>query len=492
MLSLFSRLLGPSHHDPTDLDRPLLHWSRHDALTVRQSFAGIGIFGETGSGKTSSSGRQLALAKLNAGYGGLVLCPKYDDANRWREYAALTGRADDLRAIAPEGPWRVNALDMELSAHPNAIATNIASLLTTVMDKATGHAESGAGTDRFWRDAAIRMLVQSTTLLLLAEGRVTVGDLYRVIISLPRSPEEARSESWKQGSYCFQCLRAADQRVKTPSQTQDFELTSQYMLFEMSTLSERTRSSIVAVVTTVLDPLMRGFARELIGTDTTLNPAEAATEGKIVVVDLPTLVYRDAGVFVSLLLKASFQRAILARDVSANPRPVFLFIDEYPVYCTPDLDCEFLATCRSSHVSTVLLSQNINLIRGAAGAGDRGKAKAEAVLGNLSTKLFHANTCAATNEYAANIIGKKLQFMANGGTNTSGNWAMNAVGLGERSTAHAGFSEVRDYDCPPAIYPTLKTGGPANNFECQAIVTTGGRTFSDTGSIWRPVTFSQK
>ena len=43
----------------SDLDKPLLHWSPKDALTVRGACQNIAIFGKTGSGKTSGSGDYL-------------------------------------------------------------------------------------------------------------------------------------------------------------------------------------------------------------------------------------------------------------------------------------------------------------------------------------------------------------------------------------------------------------------------------------------------
>lgn len=50
------------------LDNPLLWWSETDAFTVRDLLnGGVSIIGRAGSGKTSSSGREIGQAILNLG-----------------------------------------------------------------------------------------------------------------------------------------------------------------------------------------------------------------------------------------------------------------------------------------------------------------------------------------------------------------------------------------------------------------------------------------
>lgn len=59
----------------TDLDAPLVKFSAdpRDWWTLRDAVRGVQIFGGIGSGKSSGSGRTLALSFLKAGFGGLVL-----------------------------------------------------------------------------------------------------------------------------------------------------------------------------------------------------------------------------------------------------------------------------------------------------------------------------------------------------------------------------------------------------------------------------------
>src|SRR6516162_5396584 len=86
---------------PTEwpLDLPLVRFSERmeDVWTLRDACQGVLIMGENGSGKTSGSGGLLARRHLQAGFGGLVLCFKTDEADLWRSYLKRTGREADGR-----------------------------------------------------------------------------------------------------------------------------------------------------------------------------------------------------------------------------------------------------------------------------------------------------------------------------------------------------------------------------------------------------------
>lgn len=79
----------------TDLDTPLVRFSAdpRDWWTLRDAVRGVQIFGGIGSGKSSGSGRTLALSLLKSGFGGLVLTGKVGETALWVEdYARRTGR----------------------------------------------------------------------------------------------------------------------------------------------------------------------------------------------------------------------------------------------------------------------------------------------------------------------------------------------------------------------------------------------------------------
>jgi hypothetical protein len=95
------------------LDTPLVNWSRRDAWTIGHAVQNTLCMGQTGSGKSSGSGRQIAAAFLKAGFGGLVLCAKPDEAQVWKAYCRDAGREQDLLVVGPGSRWRFNPFVFE-------------------------------------------------------------------------------------------------------------------------------------------------------------------------------------------------------------------------------------------------------------------------------------------------------------------------------------------------------------------------------------------
>jgi len=111
-------------HNP---DTALLRFSKNskDDWLIDDAFKGtcIGtcIFGSTGSGKSSGSGHALAKTFLQAGFGGLVLCAKPNEADTWRNYCKETGQENSLIVMNGKGGKRFNFLDYELATTPRPL-----------------------------------------------------------------------------------------------------------------------------------------------------------------------------------------------------------------------------------------------------------------------------------------------------------------------------------------------------------------------------------
>ena len=142
--------------DAYDLDQPLIELAGASARsywTVRHAVEGVQIFGGIGSGKTSGSGRMLALKYLKAGFGGLVLTVKPDERKMWEDYCRLTGRQSDLLVLQPGGAHSFNFLEYESSRGGKAAITeNIVEVLKTVI-RAGEQKDGGASDDGFWETA---------------------------------------------------------------------------------------------------------------------------------------------------------------------------------------------------------------------------------------------------------------------------------------------------------------------------------------------------
>lgn len=462
-------------------------------MTIGQACEGIGILGGTGSGKTSGSGQFFARAFVNNGFGGLVLCAKKDERQLWESYCATAGRQDDLIVFGPDSPWRFGFLDFELSrgGAGAGLTENIVNLFMTVIEVSERNGgKSSQGGEQYWTRALKQLLRNLTDLLVTAKGRIAISDLYRLAVSAPTSLEQVQSEGWRSSSFCFACLAEADKRPKTRRQQEDFGLVADFFLLEWPALSEKTRSVVLSTFTSLADVLNRGELKKLFSCETNITP-QHIERGKIIVVDLPVKEFGDVGLFANVLWKNCFQRSIERRDVSANPRPVFLWQDEAQLF-TSDLDQQFQTTARSSRVATVLLTQSISNFYAVMGEGQKGKAQVDSLWGNLNLKVFHAQGDASTNTWTAEMIGRSKQYFVNGSTSRSNEDAYAALFGGGNVQNSGGFSEQMEFEVQPSHFLSLRTGGAANRFMVDALLFSPVTRFKSTGKNYMPVTFRQR
>ncbi len=477
------------------LSLPLLNFSRDDTWTIGNACEGTLVTGATGAGKSSGSGRQIALSFLRSGFGGLVLTAKAEERRRWENYAKAAGRFDDLICFGPGEPWRYNFLDAELRFRNSVLLTdNIVNYFSTVLEIAErGQGQGGGREDEgYWRKALKQLLRNAVDLLVFATGTVSVPDLYRIVISAAKSLQQAQSEEWKATSFCFECLGKADKASKSVSQKSDFGIVADYFLLEFPCLSDKTRSVIVSTFTSCIDVLNRGVLRELFCTTTNVAP-NMTEEGKIILIDLAVKEFREVGQFAQVLWKYAFQRSIERRDVRANPRPVFLWADEAQNFLT-SYDFQFQSTCRSSRVAVVLLSQNISNFYAALGGNEKARVETDSLAGNLNTKILHANGDAVSNEWASRMIGRCRQFFmnANNSEQQPDNEMTYWLGFNQPGQNSAGLSEQYEFEVQPSAFTTLRTGGLQHKGLIDAIVFQNGKRFGASGRTWLLTTFKQQ
>ncbi|MEW4569542.1 type IV secretory system conjugative DNA transfer family protein [Tautonia sp. JC769] len=480
---------------PWALSEPLMALSEQDPWTIADACEGTLVLGATGSGKSSGSGRTLALAFLRAGFGGMVLTAKPDERAVWEEYAREAGREGDLLVFGPDRPLRFNFIDHELN-RPGVgagLTENIVNLLSTVLEVAERGQGSGSGgreDEGYWRRAMRQLMRNLVDLLVMARGSLSIPDLYRLVVSAPTSLEETRSPEWRRGSFCWACLKEADERDKTPRQAADYGIVADYFMLEFPALSEKTRSVVVSTFTSMVDVLNRGILRDLFCGETNVTP-QVVESGKVLVIDLPVKEFAEIGVFAQVLWKYAFQRSIERRDAAANPRPAFFWADEAQNFVT-SYDMQFQTTARSSRVATVLLSQNLSNFYAALGGGERGRAEADSLTANLNTKIFHANGDPVTNEWAATLIGRTRQFLINGGSSYQSAALLDLGGVRSPPSISAGVSEAYEYEVQPNAFTALRRGGHASGGLVDGIVFQGGRRFRDNGRSWLRRTFRQR
>jgi type IV secretory pathway TraG/TraD family ATPase VirD4 len=460
------------------LDMPLLWLGKNDPWTVRDSFEGCLIFGATGSGKTSGSGQALAKAFLRSGFGGLVLCAKTDEVLLWQRYCRETNRSNSLIIFGPNQPHRFNFLNYELS-RPGAGAghtENLVRLFTTVMEVAERQRGQGGSNQDFWQRTTRQLLRNSLDLVAIARDRLMLQEIYDVLVTAPGSLEEAESEAWRKSSLCWRCIREGEARPKNARQAHDFAHAAKYWTREFPALSGRTRSIIVTSLTSMMDIFLRGTLHDLFCTTTTIVP-ELTHEGAILIIDLPVKEFTQIGQLSQTLIKYVWQRASERRDVQRHPRPAFLWCDEAQFFATAT-DADFQSTARSSRIATVYLSQNIGAYYNSLGQSDT-----HSLIGNLQTKIFHANGDPMTNNWAADLFSKSWQFRGS-----------TSVGTAQEKTVSKNYaaSDSLDFEVLPGEFTTLHKGGPDSGFCVESIAFQSGRIWNETAKNHIKVGFAQR
>jgi type IV secretory pathway TraG/TraD family ATPase VirD4 len=407
--SLGSMLKG---RDPWDLNFPLFSWSQQDHFTLRNAVESVAIFGELGAAKTTGSAAWILLKYLEIGMGGLVCCVKPGDRELIEAYAKQTGRSDSLIVVSPHNKWRCNLIRYALK-RPGAVGSRveqIVSLLMTIVEAAERGERASVGQDKFWQRSLRQILRNGLEICIAAGGEVTMQMLHEVITSAPRSHAEVHNPQWQKESSCYRLIEEAEARAKSERDQADFELAARYFLREFPDMPNDTRGSILATYGVMADVLLRGHMADLFDGETNFVP-ELSFDGAIIVLDLPIKVYGQAGIYVQSAFTYLWQVAAEQRDVKKSPRPCFWFVDEaHELVCeyTP----EFLATARSARIATVLISQNKPNYLAAMG-GEAGRHRVEAFLGNMGTKIFHANGDPETNRWASDMISEEIQTRNN-------------------------------------------------------------------------------
>lgn len=531
-----------------DLDYTLIEFSEHkeDCWTLRDAVRGVQIFGGIGSGKSSGSGKTLAMKYLKMGFGGLVLTGKADETEEWLNYAKKVGRFEDVIVFGEKNrdqKWleylikkrkidqseastnnikkgnslRFNPLDYEMKRGGDGAGetNNIVNLFTSIikMGNRISGGGSGRGDDPFWDMALQRCITSAVDLLKLAKERITIENISSVIRQAPfhesasylnhfmdlamaessfnqEQDQNAKKEmedkveelkNWLEESYCVKCIYKALNMGLGEEEDPIFSIVTSYFLHDFATLAERTRSSITEYFYAFASPFLSGLLAKYFakGTSEEVKP-ETTLEGKIIILDFPVKKYLQLGVYAQAIYKMMWQQAIERRDVNIHPNPVFLWIDEAQYFINEN-DMLFQTTARSSRACTVFITQNISNYYATIG-GKHPKERVDSLLGNLATKIFHANNDYVTNQWAANVIGK-----------TYVSKSTVKYGKGEEGGT---ISESLQYQVEPQKFTILESGGrKENEYHVQGYITVAGKKWSNGknhSEVWFDQNIDQK
>lgn len=489
----------PSHlqrpPDPWPLQSTVVSYSDYDHHTIGEDVANVLVLGGTGSGKTSAVARQLRLARLRLGYGMAFFVAKQSDVREILDLCSQAGRLGDVIPFGPDNPAaRFNFLNYIASrAGDGDVEETVNTLMMCgeVLDRGMSGGGGGGENGKFFHTATKQMFRATVNPMRLAGEPVSIGKIMKAIRTAPTSMDQVRSDGFRAESYLMHLLKKADECEKTPMQRRDLEYDLDYWLLEFPQMPDRTRGSIVSTVSGICDPLMRGNARELLCTDTTFEPDWLFDRGAILVNTMSTKEHGASGLLVQAIMKHTIQKAVEGRDVIQQPRPVSLDLDEFQTLITSE-DAKFAATCRSQRAGLFLLTQNLPTVYAALGAGDKAKQEVDSILGNCATKIFCANSCAVTNQWSADLLGRCRKWHVNANNSYGEEDVTSLLFGGGSDRMSAGVSEVMEYDLEPAFFSQgLRTGGPPE-WCVDTIVFRNGRKFRASGKSWMQVTFSQQ
>jgi len=493
--------IGKDLHPFRDMKYPIHNFTNEPEgfWTLEDAVRGTQIFGGIGSGKSSGSGRALALAFLRNGFGGLVLCGKPDELKVWREYADETGRLDDIIVFSKDSGHFFNPFVYELtrSGEGAGETSNLVNLFMNIYQ--LGQRINGSDvkeTQRFWENALRRCLGRTIDLLKVSGQELSVKNMVEVISSAPHGEDYlkyihslSREDvvKWFDGSYCTRCLFEANLKEPLEEERKEehgllCELLMNYFLRDFAMLAHETRSGVVESFLGLAEPFLSGVLSKQFSKNVTIFPEETH-KGKIIILNFPVKEFLEVGIYAQSIFKLMWQQATERREAKRGDIvvPVFLWVDESQFFVT-DYDMLFQTTARSCRACTVFLTQNISNYYAVLG-GNNSKAKVDSLLGNLSTRIFHANNDFETNQWAANSIGKEFRSVENFNVGLPTQTGMPYIGGGSSNQLH--------FQIEPREFTTLKSGGENNDFIIEAYIQTTSKRWAK-GKNHSHITFEQE
>jgi hypothetical protein len=459
------------------LDEPILSLTNDDYLRLRDLVEGTLITGAPGSGKSSTSGKQLAKGLLRIPHcGGLVLTAKTEETANWIDYAKSCGREKDLIVFNAESGLCFDPLHYEFTrkGRGSGDLESIIDLFSTLLN--IGKQDQHEGNDPFWARGAESLMRAAIKLLELAGERISIVNIDRVIRSLPSSPGQEDDPAWQAVSYTRTCIAGVEARYNalTPVQVSDLEFCVGFLFRRWPAFDDRPRSSLEMTWAGMADKFLYSPYNQVFSAGKCdFTPEDTMYNGRIVIADWPLLEYgHQTGTLIQVIIKLIFQRAWLRRKISESPNPCFLFQDEFQYFIVPKFDNFFQQTCRGSRIAVVCLTQNILNLSETLGERDPGS-KTKSFLGNLGVKIFHQQNDTATCSYAADQIGREFRYVENFSAS------------GQSDHASVGGSQQLVHLVEPIEFTRLVKPDSDNPF-AQAVVYQSGKPFIATKTQRNP------
>ena len=463
---------NPDEQEWLDSD-PLINFgnpnSQADVWKIRDASEGVAIFGGIGSGKTSGSGTAISKALLLAGYGGMVLTAKTDEAKRWLRLCEQTGRASDVIHVTPGSGHKLNVLQYELQRPGDrlSVTDDLIGLFRCIIAVMTRSREEGKGDD-FWTLAPNVLMKNLFEVFHLSGESFSPNNFVRFINLAPTEPDKP----W----HNLGCFTALLQRAEkgaasgTDADRRMFTEALEYWTRSFPKEPDVTRGGIVTTFEAMAKTMNGRGIYEMICTDTNLTP-EMILSGKIVILDFPVKQGAYGNMMIQQTWKLLYQQAIERRADKGltTARPAFLWEDEGHEFFSQH-DVRFQPTARDCRACHVIISQNLHNFFSLG----HGKDSVFAVLEAINTLIFHTNGDSETNRWASDKIGevKEKHFVTSGlvrGFTPEDYSFFTPPGQISKSAGSLDITETSELGMPPDKFSELLRGGPDTG-KCEAVI----------------------
>jgi hypothetical protein len=439
--------------------------------------------GNSGSGKSSTTGTIVPMAALRDGWGIIAYATKSDDHTFWDRVCASSGRADRLRVVRPGGVHHFNLIRYELE-RPTLGGGNSLALATRLFElfqegKPQAHASESS---EFFQNQGVILLCNTIDALRLTGEPVSFRAIARFMEATAKTSQELEVPRWREG-FCFQVLAKADAATEGKSNRELYDTVSGYFLESFVNMSDRTRGDVLATIDATLFQLGRDPVRQLLDSPKGCSfVPEMLESGAVIVIDCPVGIYGPVGRMITIafkrLVKDFMRRRVIRGDAS---RPILNFADEAQAYVTRE-DADFQQVCRSNKIATMMLTQSIDNLEAVLGNDAHTNSLANA----LGLHVYHA-TSGKTAEWIERRIAQfwkpmeSVSYQGMGGGRDQGHRGPN-VNLSEHLYPRVLAAELTQ----------LRTGGRPHGNLVDCIAFKPGRRFVASGAPFVRTTFQQE
>ena len=448
--------------------------TKPDAFVLKELIQGLFVFGASGSGKTSGVGQQLIAELMNHNFGGLVLTAKSEETQMWLNYAKSLNRSHDVIHVDEHGAYGFNFLNHEVNrtSRGAGLTDNIYELFDEVSTIISGKKDKA---EDVWAKASKQLFIATINLLKVFAKQLSVDDMVELVTSVPTEKTQHKDDS----RYFVKLVKFINEvnrnnpNFKNTVRGQEVVKALNYFKNVYIPMPDRQRSGVDLGYNSLLAPFTSGIIHPLLCDKTNVIP-EDTFDGKIIILDIPSLNFNTAGKTVQLIWKLMWQRAVRARDVSQNKRPVFLWADECQEFIT-STDQEFLNVMRGKLGTMVYLTQSKSVM-------DKklGETNSKAILDSFQHFVFHQNSGHATNSWAADRISRTWQDAV----------SINQQNTGDTERGGSSLSEALRHDVEPTVFRSLRNGFEGDGL-VDGIFYRGTRKWLQTDEHYRLVTFNQ-